>query len=330
MTQKRITSKELAKLAGVSTATISRAFAANSPINAGTRNRILRIARENNYQPNAIARSLNKSETGLVAIVVNNVGSPNEGQILDILIPKLQEIGKIPLLVNCGNSRDRHRLVQFASTYQVDHAIIFSDLIEAKTAHEIFHNIRPIIATSEAISDPQIRSINLDGYEGASEIVDALIKAGRRHFAYIHGRTTSWIDEQRFDWFETALNKHGLSFIAKGSGDYSYENGYKEAIMLLRRNNIDALVCGNDVMAIGAIDAARNILGLKVPEDLAVVGQDGVPLASWECHRLTTLVCDQTEVVNCVISMLEGLTNNSEDALTKHIQKTTVAWGSTT
>ena len=329
MSQKRITSIELAKLAGVSTATISRAFSANSSISPGTRNRILRIARENSYQPNAIARSLNKSETGMVAIVVNTIGNPSEAHILDNLVPMLQEIGKIPLLVSCGNSEGRHQLVEFASTYQVDHAIIFSDLIAAKTAYEIFHRISPIIATSEPVTDPKMKSIHLDGSDGAREIVDALVAKGRQNFAYIHGRTTSWIDRQRQDWFEQALAGHGLEFVAEGSGDYTYESGYKETVMLLRRNKVDALICSNDVMAIGAIDAARNVLGRDVPNDLAVVGQDGVPLASWECHQLTTLACDQAKVSKQVIAMINGKAPPPPKPNT-YDKFASVAWGSTT
>jgi DNA-binding LacI/PurR family transcriptional regulator len=231
--------------------------------------------------------------------------------------------------VSCGKSEDRHRLVEFASTYQVDHAIIFSDLIAADIAYEIFHNINPIIATSEPVTDPEMNSIHLDGSDGARQIVDSLVEKGRRNFAYIHGRTTSWIDRQRQEWFEQALASHSLGFVAEGSGDYTYESGYKETVMLLRRNKVDALICSNDVMAIGAIDAARNVLGRHVPDNLAVVGQDGVPLASWECHQLTTLVCDQDKVSKQVIAMINGA-SPTQTVSNKYVQIASVTWGATT
>ena len=111
------------------------------------------------------------------------------------------------------------------------------------------------------------------------QIIDKLVGDGRRHFAYLYGRTSSWIDKQRREWFSGALARHGLGFEAEGHGDYSYDSGFKEASLILHRSKVDALVCGNDVMAIGARDAAIRLLKLQVPGDLAIVGQDGIAMA---------------------------------------------------
>ena len=89
-------------------------------------------------------------------------------------------------------------------------------------------------------------------------------------------------------WFAEALARRGLRFEAVAHGDYSYESGYKEAALLLQPFQPDALISANDVMAIGVQDAARQ-LGLSVPEDLALVGHDGVSLAGWDCHAITSI-----------------------------------------
>jgi DNA-binding LacI/PurR family transcriptional regulator len=304
--KKKITSRELATLAGVSSATISRAFSTTARINEATRERILAIAREHNYQPNAIARTLNSQTSRLVALVVNTIGNPCEAEELNELVRRLQERELLPIILCCAEYRDRLQLMRLASTYQVDHVVIFSDMVTTEDALEIFRGVRPIIVTFEPLDEPAVSTIQVDGVAAVEEIIAKVVGDGRRHFAYIAGRSSSWIDNQRQDWFSTALAAHGLKFEAFGRGDYSYEAGFKEAVLLLRRyREIDALICGNDVMAIGACDAARRVLGRQIPEELAVVGQDGIAMASWESHDLTTLAQDHTELMNAVIELIE-------------------------
>ena len=291
--KKRINSKELARLLGVSSATISRAFSTNARISEQTRGRVLAMAQQYGYQPNAIARTLNSRRSGLVAVVVNAIGNQCEAEQLELLVHRLQARALVPIILCCANYADRLQLMRLASTYQVDHAVIVSDLIPLKDAVQIFRTNRPIIVSAEPIEDTRVSCVRVDGAEAASQIVDKLVGDGRRHFAYLYGRSSSWIDKQRRNWFTNALARHGLAFEADGHGDYSYDSGFKEASLLLRRSKVDALVCGNDVMAIGARDAAISLLNRNVPGDLAVVGQDGITMASWECHDLTSLVLDQ-------------------------------------
>src|SRR5260221_4064952 len=137
----------------------------------------------------------------------------------------------------------------------------------------------------------------MDGTEAASQIIDKLVGDGREHFAYLYGRNSSWIDKQRRDWFSSALVRRGLAFEAEGHGDYSYEAGFKEASLLLSRSKVDALVFGNDVMAIGARDAATRLLNHNVPGDLAIVGQDGIAMAGWGGPDPTTLQLDPVALI---------------------------------
>jgi Periplasmic binding protein-like domain len=109
----------------------------------------------------------------------------------------------------------------------------------------------------------------------------------------------------RKKWFNTASARHGLTFEAEGHGDYSYDSGFKEASLLLRRSKFDELVCGNDVMAIGARDAAISLLNRHVPGDLAIVGQDGITMASWECNDLTSLALDHVAFIDAIVQLIE-------------------------
>jgi DNA-binding LacI/PurR family transcriptional regulator len=327
--KERITSKELAKLVGVSSATISRAFSTNARISEKTRVRVLAMAQQYGYQPNAIARTLNNRQSRLVAVVVNAIANQCEAEQLDLLVHRLQARALVPIILCCGDNTDRLQLMRLASTYQVDHAIIVSDLVPLKDAAQIFRTTWPIIVSAEPIEDTRVSCVRVDGAEAALQIIDKLVGDGRGHFAYLYGRNSSWIDKQRRDWFSSALARHGLAFEAEGHGDYSYDSGFKEASLILHRSKVDALVCGNDVMAIGARDAAIRLLNLRVPGDLAIVGQDGIAMAGWGCHDLTTLALDRTALVDAIVQLIERHEADYAAASTIVI-KCTVRWGSTT
>ena len=128
---------------------------------------------------------------------------------------------------------------------------------------------------------------------------------------------------------QQCLSRHGLAFEAEGQGDYSYDSGFKEASLILHRSKVDALVCGNDVMAIGARDAATRLLKLRVPGDLAIVGQDGIAMAGWGCHDLTTLALDQVALIDAIMQIIERHETHDGAAPTIVI-KCTARWGSTT
>ena len=324
----RITSKELAKLVGVSSATISRAFSGDARISEQTRARVLAMAQQYGYQPNAIARTLNNRRSHLVAVVVNAIVNPCEAQQLEMLVHKLQARSLVPIILCCGDTTERLQLMRLASTYQVDHAIIFSDLVPLKDAMQIFRTARLIIVSDEPIEEARISCIRFEGAEGAAQIIEKMLSDGRKHFAYLCGRNSSWIDKQRRDWFSVALDRHSLTFEAEVHGDYSYDSGFKEASLLLRRTKIDALVCGNDIMAIGARDAATRLLGRQVPRDLAIVGQDGIAMAAWECHDLTTLALDQAAFIDAIVDLIERQETNNV-ATSTMVMKCTPRWGST-
>jgi DNA-binding LacI/PurR family transcriptional regulator len=271
---------------------------------------------------------LNNRRSGLVAVVVNAIGNPCEAEQLQLLVHRLQARSLVPIVLCCGDATDRLQLVRLASTYQVDHAIILSDLVPLEDAVQIFKTISPIIVSAEPIEDTTVSCVQVDSAEAISQLIDKLVGDGRRRFAYLCGRSSSWIDKRRRNWFNSALAEHGFAFEAEAHGDYSYDSGFKEASLLLRRSKVEALVCGNDVMAIGARDAAIRLLDRRVPGDLAIVGQDGIEMAGWECHDLTTIALDPIAFIDAIVQLIEKQSTGDGAASTTVI-KCTVRWGST-
>ncbi|MEO5806318.1 LacI family DNA-binding transcriptional regulator [Devosia sp.] len=304
MRRKGLTSVELAKLAGVSSATISRAFSADSRIKPETRERVLALAEEHGFRPNAMARSLNNRQSRLVALVVNTVANPAEGEGLDLLIHRLQERERMPLILCCADHKDRSQLMRIASTYQVDHVVLYSDQVSIDDAIRIFRSATPVVASSEPLNGRDVSDVRLDSSVASAQIVEALVERGRKHFVYLSGRDSSHVDKQRMAWFAKALDARGLGFDVVAHGDYSYESGYKEGVLMLRRVRPDVVICANDLMAIGVKDAAA-LLGLRVPEDLAIVGHDGVALANWDSHSLTTIMPPRSAVSDALAEIIE-------------------------
>lgn len=326
MRRKGLTSVELAKLAGVSSATISRAFSADSSIKPKTRERVLALADEHGFRPNAMARSLNNSQSRLVALVVNTVANPAEGEGLDQLIHHLQARERMPLLLCCANHEDRSQLMRIASTYQVDHVVLCSDAVSIDDAVDIFRSAELVVASSEPLDGRAVSDVRLDAGAATAEIVDHLVAQVRRHFVYLSGRASSHIDKQRMGWFATALKAHGLAFDIVEHGDYSYDSGYKEAALMLRRMRPDVLVCANDLMAIGVKDAAA-LLGINVPEDLAIVGHDGVAVAGWDSHSITTIMPPPGEVSAALADIIE---RGPSEPPVQRVFKCVVRWGRST
>jgi DNA-binding LacI/PurR family transcriptional regulator len=326
MRLKGLTSVELAKLAGVSSATISRAFSADSRIKPETRERVLALAEEHGYRPNAMARSLNSNQSRLVALVVNTVANPAEGEGLDQLIHRLQAKERMPLLLCCANHEDRSHLMRIASTYQVDHVVIYSDQVSIDDAVRIFRSAVPVVASSEPLEGRAVSDVRLNSSKASTEIVDKLVAQGRKRFFYLSGRESSHVNKQRMAWFSKALAAHGLAFEGVANGDYSYESGYKEGVLLLRRYQPDAVICANDLMAIGVQDAAA-LLSIRIPEDVSLVGHDGVALANWDCHSLTTIMPPPGVVSDALAAIIE------QDSLAAPIQRVfdcQIRWGRST
>jgi transcriptional regulator with XRE-family HTH domain len=238
--RKGLTSVELAKLAGVSSATISRAFSADSSIKPKTRERILALADEHGFRPNAMARSLNNSQSRLVALVVNTVANPAEGEGLDQLIHHLQARERMPLLLCCANHEDRSQLMRIASTYQVDHVVLCSDAVSiddapsTSSARRSWSSRRRSRSTGANVSDVRLdagAATKLRSSTGWSSAGAAALRLP------VRARSSSHIDKQRMGWFSQPRSEaHGLAFDVVEHGDYSYESGYKEAALLLRRS----------------------------------------------------------------------------------------------
>lgn len=131
-----------------------------------------------------------------------------------------------------------------------------------------------------------------------------LLQKGRRRFGWIDGPPRVVSTRERRVGVQRALEEAGLELTADDDSDYTFSGGMAAARKMLGQYDLDALVCANDAMAAGALSVARDIMGMKVPEDLSITGFDNVEMAEWPCFNLTTVRNPMREITDEIMRLL--------------------------
>lgn len=278
---------DVARLAGVSRATVSRAFA-NEKVDSETRRRVLEAASQLDYRPNALARGLTLQRSNLVALLANNIVNPREAETYDILLQLLKQQHRVPLILTKNPEDDLTDIVSGLAGYQVDAVVVFADEISAEMARKAFGVAHPVACNG--LNDFNQLTILADHTQAMADMIHRLVQAGSKQFAYVGGRPTAQYDISRYTLTEQLLNQNRLSFLARESGGFIYEGGVEATRKLFKQHpTIDTLICANDAMAMGAIEYIRHTLKLNVPNDVSVTGYDNIEMAAWPSFDLTTI-----------------------------------------
>lgn len=284
----QVTAKMVAERAGVSLAAVSRAFHPDSPLAEDKRKAILRAAKELGYQTPS-GRMLNRMATGTVSLVAGDLTNPFYPVVLEELSHRLHEQGRRLVLhaVPPGGSVDL--VMEQVLDYRSDAAIITSATMSSKLARACRRQNLPVVLFNRVQLDAQMTAVTCDNYGGGRMAAERLISRGCRRIGLVSGRRDTSTHLERARGFRDVLTERGLTPIHTMNGDFSYDAARTAvAAMLDGGTRPDALFCENDVMALAAIDVART-RGLRIPEDLAIIGFDDIPQASWDAYRLTTI-----------------------------------------
>jgi DNA-binding LacI/PurR family transcriptional regulator len=299
-----VSSIDVARLAGVSQAAVSRTYTPGASISDRMRHKVLAAAEQLGYQPNIIARSLSGKSTRLVGIIMVKIGDPFYAKILAAFSRKLQEKGYWSLLLNVNEDLPLDDVFPQALQYQVDGIVLTSATLSSTIASQCTAMGVPVVMFNRFSLEVEVNAVGCDHIGGARLLADLLVQAGHKRFAYISGEENSSTNRERERGYTEKLADLGHELYARESGDYSYESGYIAAGKLLNaKERPDALFCANDFMAIAAIDQARS-LGLKVPGDLSVVGFDDASMAGWPRYSLTTIRQPVDRLVEAAVDVL--------------------------
>jgi DNA-binding LacI/PurR family transcriptional regulator len=300
-------STDVARAAGCRSQRFPRAFAEKS-VSEETSRKVFDAAKKLGYSPNFIPRILLKHRSHLVAVVISGTSNPFYALALEEFTKGLQATGHQVLLVHVESDHALDGIVPKLASYRVD-AIVSALPVLSKDAARAFAGVRiPTISFNTPVRNRWVTSVCSDGVGGASAIADLLVRRGAKSFGFIAGAERSHASDERLRGYRGRLREHGFARVAIAKGDFLYEGGFNAALALKARGALpDAIFCANDLMAIGALDALRSRMKLRVPEDVLVAGFDDVPEASWSAYDLTTVVQDGPRMVAEAMSVLRAM-----------------------
>lgn len=299
-----VTSYDVAHLAGVSQSAVSRCFKPGASVAPATRARILAAAEQLGYQPNAIAQGLITKRSNLVALLISNLTNLHYPEVLAELTRRLDDRGIRVLLFTLQAESDIDKVLDQVWRYRVDGVIAAARLLPTQIEAFERHGV-PLVLYNRIGEGAPVSSVCCDSVAGENDLVSRLVAAGHKRFGIISGPSDSYVSQERVGAAAARLRQLGYEpTIVDGAFDYASGESGLRALMDRTGRALDALICANDLMAIGAVDAARETLGLKVPDDLSVVGFDGTGPASWASYRLTTVRQPVRRMTEAAVAML--------------------------
>jgi DNA-binding LacI/PurR family transcriptional regulator len=304
----RVTSYDVARVAGVSQSAVSRCFKPGASVSKKMKDRVMKAADELGYHPNAIARSLITRRSNLVAVIISNLTNLYYPEVLSQLTQRFSDKGIRVLLFALESEGQTDEMLQQVFQYQVDGvvaAVKFSD----NHIEDFRRRNVPLVFYNRFATDIAVNAVCCDQAEGARSLVNRLHNTGLKRFAFIDGPLDSIIAVERRTASLDQLKQLGITKVPVLPGDFSYDCG-QHAIDELANSEDgipDAVICANDMTAIGAIDALRSTYKKRVPEDVSVVGFDGIGAASWTSFDLTTIRQPVRRMTNAAVSMLMEL-----------------------
>jgi len=303
----------VAAKANVSRVAVSRAFNPHTSLKPEKRELILRVAQELNYTPDRAARALVSGRSHLVGVIVPDVCSNWESQEIDALTTALQSEGFATLLFKTRTDYSMdEQLLAYMRGFNPDSVIAFVENVKPKTLARFLDRAVPIYvhyplegAQDEAAGEPLHDRLNVLQRDGIEQAVALLQGYGAQRIAYLTGSEKSRANNSRERTLRKVMAERGLEPPLVARGDFSYDAAYQATIDLFRiGHGADAIFAANDVGAFGVMDALRHELGLRVPEDVKVVGFDDIAQSHWKSYNLTTVKFDLDERVRALVRLI--------------------------
>jgi LacI family transcriptional regulator len=296
---------EVAELAGVSLATVSRVINPGAKVSEKTRQKVLAAMQELGYRPNSIAQSLATRTSNTVGILVSELHGPFFGAMVSAIEETLRKAGKF-VLIAAGHSKEEQErdCIRFLVSRNCDALIVHVEALSDKFLVEHNKKSTPLIVMNRKVRGIADRCFSLNNELGGYLAAQSLLKLGHRRIAYISGPLDFADAQQRLLGHKRALTEAGVTFDDKllHEGDY-HETGGSDALNHLfdRGLRFTAVICANDDMAAGAMAAAHD-RDMKLPEELSIVGFDDSPLARFVYPKLSTVhypIADMSHMAAC-------------------------------
>lgn len=291
MAKEKVTSAQVAKLAGVSQSAVSRVFTEGASVSPKTAAKVRAAAEKLGYRPNVLARSLITGRSRIIGLVVAYLDNQFYPAVLEKLSNALQVQGyHVLVFMSSQLTLNIDQVVDEILDYQVDGIVLAAVDMSSELASRCHLAGVPVVLLNRTQNDDHLSSITSDNIAGGRKIAEHLLHCGYQKLGYIAGSIGASTQRDREVGFLTGLQAANVSLHAREEGDFNYEVA-KEAArgMFATDDRPEAVFVCNDHMAFAVMDVLRGELGLRIPQDVGVVGYDDVPAASWGAYHLTTV-----------------------------------------
>lgn len=296
----------MANLAGVSVAAVSRAFTPGASIAPATKQRVMEAAKTLGYQPNVLARNLNKRSSKLIGLLMSGWNNFGYVDVLRLLSERLEARGYEVLLKSVLDRENISEYVGQMLQYQVAALVVVSEVLPARVVADCTVRGVPTLLINRVGRGTGSSAVSMDGVNLGNRLADFFVERRHRRIALLRGRAD-------IDFIDDVMNTMSDRIAASGSceviADLSGVLGYAAGRRCI--NNLfdgdkppDGVFCSFDHTAIGVMDGARIDLGVSIPRDLAVIGNGNRTPASWGAHELTTVGYPGEEVVEKAVQMV--------------------------
>ncbi|MFD9888543.1 LacI family DNA-binding transcriptional regulator [Amycolatopsis sp. NPDC059027] len=318
-----VTLKDVATLAGVSVKTVSNVVNGYAFVKPENRRRVEEALAATGYRPNLGARNLRRGRTGFLALMVPELAIPYFGELAGLVITAAQRRGWSVLIEQTQGTRDRERAtLSSLGPHLVDGALVHPEALEASDFPDSVGGI-PMVLLGEHAVEVAIDHVAIDNVLAARTAVRHLVGLGRRRIAAIGANPQRGTSEQRLAGYRAALSEAGLSyedFLVAPVEKYHRTHGASAMKQLLALPSPpDAVFCFNDLLAVGALRAAAE-QGLRVPEDIAIVGFDNNEESSFSLPSLTTIAPDKAALAEAAVELIHRRISGEAAASPQDVQ----------
>ncbi|MEM1287358.1 MAG: LacI family DNA-binding transcriptional regulator [Pseudomonadota bacterium] len=289
MVRRKATSVDVAREAGVSQSAVSRSFTPGASVAEETRERVLAAADRLGYRPNAIARSLITRRSQIIAVAVSYLHNQFYPELVQGLSAAAQARGYHILLFTSGEGKAADRELMRCLDYQIDGLVLASVSLSSEIASQCMQAGIPVVMVNRVSDEPTASKVTGANLEGGRQIAHFLVAGGHKRIAYLSGIEGTSTNRDRYAGFRRGLQEAGARLHGHAVGDYDSAKAAHAAETLMNSAEPpDAIFCANDHMALGVMEHLRAGLGLRIPQDVSIVGFDDVRAAGWPSYSLTT------------------------------------------
>jgi LacI family transcriptional regulator len=306
--QRQATSFDVARKAGVSRSAVSRAFTPGASISADTRDKVIEAADALGYRVNELAKGLSNQRSNLVGLIVADMDTPFRSAQVDALTRELVANGFRPILFTADGPVETARTLHQLLHYSLSGAVVTSDAPPSEICSECARLGVPLVLVNKEEELQTVDRVVGDNVRGGELAFEELVASGCTELVVVRPSRQSYSLETRIDSFIAAASAARVDARILDAGLQTYEGGRQSAAAFrdLTIAGQFGMFCPMDLMALGILDALRSDHGIRVPDDLCLVGYDDIPQASWQPYQLTTVRQPTVSMAQAAVSMLKA------------------------